>query len=213
MRTKEGIPEVVIVDYGMGNIGSIRNMLRHVGASSRVACTPDELPVSGGIILPGVGHFDRAMQRLKSSGMSSALVSKVSSGAHLLGICLGMQLLCKGSEEGNEKGLEIVDAEVSRFRFPAQANYKVPHMGWNEVEVLREGTVLGGVEKAISRFYFVHSFYVDSINPSMIAGRTTYGISFVSALKTGNVTGVQFHPEKSHRFGMQLFRNFIGGLV
>jgi glutamine amidotransferase len=202
--------EVVVVDYGMGNIGSIRNMLRHIGVHSRVASSPHELPDTGGVILPGVGHFDRAMRQLSRSGLATALIDKVvSSRVKLLGICLGMQLLCKESEEGTQQGLGLIDASVRRFMFPPESDLKVPHMGWNEVEVLRGGTVLGDKGAAPGRFYFVHSYYVDCRTPELVIGKTSYGIDFVSAVGAHNVTGVQFHPEKSHQFGLRLLRNFV----
>jgi glutamine amidotransferase len=205
---------VLIIDYGMGNIGSIRNMLRYVGARAEVATQPDQLVDACGIILPGVGHFDRAMGRLRETGMADALTEVATrSSVPVLGICLGMQLMCKSSEEGSESGLGFFDANVRRFSFEANSKLKVPHMGWNEVTVHQGNTLLGDESPPWSRYYFVHSYYVSCENPQDVIGTTQFGIEFVSAFKSRNLVGVQFHPEKSHRFGMRLFRNFVKSLA
>ena len=204
---------VLIIDYGMGNIGSIRNMLRYVGARAEVVTQPDQLVDACGIILPGVGHFDRAMGNLRQTGMADALneVARRAS-VPVLGICLGMQLMCKSSEEGTEQGFGFFDAVVRRFSFEANSRLKVPHMGWNEVAVRQPNTVLGDETPPWSRYYFVHSYYVSCENSEDVIGTTRFGIEFVSAIRCRNLVGVQFHPEKSHRFGMQLFRNFVKSL-
>lgn len=209
----DGKKEIVVLDYGMGNVGSILNMLRYIGANTSVATDPDQLGGVRGVILPGVGHFDRAMENLNRSGMADALKQVVSaSNLPVLGICLGMQLMCKSSEEGSSPGLGFVDAHVSRFDFPVEYRLKIPHMGWNRVSVQRSGTALGEVTDTLSKFYFVHSFYVTCEDPNDIIGLTHYGLDFVSAFQHGSVTGVQFHPEKSHKYGMSLFRNFVESL-
>jgi len=205
---------VLIIDYGMGNIGSIRNMLRYVGARAEVATQPDQLVDACGIILPGVGHFDRAMVSLRQTGMADALNEIAGRAAvPVLGICLGMQLMCKSSEEGTEPGLGFFDAAVRRFSFEANSKLKVPHMGWNEVAVHQGNTLLGEKTPPWSRYYFVHSYYVACENSQDVIGTTRFGNEFVSAVKSRNLVGVQFHPEKSHRFGMQLFRNFVKSLA
>jgi glutamine amidotransferase len=204
---------ILVLDYGMGNIGSILNMLRHIGACADVATHPQQLLGARGIVLPGVGHFDRAMENLTRSGMAEAIKHAVSDRAiPVLGICLGMQLMCKSSEEGSASGLGLVDAHVRRFILSSDSGLKVPHMGWNKVMVQREGTVLGDLLDIPAKYYFVHSYYVFCENTEDIIGRTHYGSDFVSAFQHGNMTGVQFHPEKSHRYGVQLFNNFVKSL-
>lgn len=204
----------MVIDYGMGNIGSIKNMFRYVGANAEVATRPEQLDTAAGIILPGVGHFDRAMHNLSKSGMADALTHIVNrSSVPVLGICLGMQLMCNSSEEGAAAGLGFIDASVRRFDFEADFGLKVPHMGWNEVVVQKEGTLLGRQSDPLSRYYFVHSYYVSCANPQDVIGTTQFGIEFVSAFQRGNLIGVQFHPEKSHKYGMQLFKNFVETLA
>jgi glutamine amidotransferase len=200
---------VGVIDYGMGNIGSICKMLRLVGAEPIVSADPAQLRDADKLVLPGVGHFDRAMSNLAAAGLIAGLNELVvGRGTPILGICLGMQLMCEGSEEGSQPGLAFVQAQVRRF-VPADPRLKVPHMGWASLEVARPSTLLTGVETD-SRFYFVHSYYVDCSDANDVLARTTYGVPFVSAFARGNIFGVQFHPEKSHRFGIQLFRNFVG---
>lgn len=204
---------ILVLDYGMGNVGSILNMLRYIGAKADVATHPEHLVGARGLVLPGVGHFDRAMESLTRSGMADALKHAVSSRAlPVLGICLGMQLMCKSSEEGSVAGLGLVDAHVRRFNLSCDCGLKVPHMGWNKVILQREGTVLGDLNDIPAKYYFVHSYYVACENTEDIIGNTRYGIEFVSAFQHGNITGVQFHPEKSHKYGMQLFNNFVQSL-
>ncbi|MFN0097629.1 MAG: imidazole glycerol phosphate synthase subunit HisH [Gemmatimonadaceae bacterium] len=200
---------VGVIDYGMGNIGSICKMLRLVGAEPIVSADPAQLQHADKLVLPGVGHFDRAMSNLAAAGLIAGLHELVvGRGTPILGICLGMQLMCEGSEEGSQPGLAFVQAHVRRF-VPTDSRLKVPHMGWAALDVARPSTLLAGVETD-SRFYFVHSYYVDCTDANDVLARTTYGAPFVSAFARGNIFGVQFHPEKSHRFGIQLFRNFVG---
>lgn len=202
-------PRVGVIDYGMGNIGSICKMLRLVGAEPMVSADPAQLRSADKLVLPGVGHFDRAMSNLQAAGLVAGLKELViERGTPILGVCLGMQLMCDSSEEGSQPGLGFVRARVRRFE-PADRRLKVPHMGWQPLEVAKPSALLSGVETD-SRFYFVHSFYVDCADESDVLARTTYGQPFVSAFSRGHVQGVQFHPEKSHRFGIQLFRNFVG---
>jgi imidazole glycerol-phosphate synthase subunit HisH len=199
---------VAVIDYGMGNIGSICKMLRHVGAVPVVSSEPEQLRTADKLILPGVGHFDRAMENLSSAGLVEELKDLVGRGMPMLGICLGMQLLGCSSEEGTRAGLGFVDARVRRFEPPAEEGLKVPHMGWSQVAITRSSPILSGLD-ADSRFYFVHSYYVDCATESDVLARAHYGQTFVAALERGNVSGVQFHPEKSHRFGVRLFQNFV----
>jgi len=199
-----------IVDYGMGNLGSVLNMFRRIGAPARITDNPGELAKASKILLPGVGAFDMAMKRISEAGFlpvlnELALVKKIP----VLGICLGMQLLTDSSEEGVLEGLHWIPGTTSRFLFPENNGMKIPHMGWNEVAEVNPSPLTFGLPAA-SRFYFVHSYYVNVKNPAHSIMKTTYGHPFDSVVQSGNIFGAQFHPEKSHRFGMQLLKNFAG---
>ena len=201
---------MAVIDYGMGNIGSICKMLRVVGAEPIVTSDPTAIAAADRILLPGVGHFDRAMSNLNALGLVAILRRMVlEERKPLLGICLGMQLLCQSSEEGTLPGLGLVDARVRRFEFTGEPRLKVPHMGWTELDLKKPSRLLDGLDSS-SRFYFVHSFFVECADAGDILGEATYGAPFVAAFERGTVQGVQFHPEKSHRFGIQMFRNFVG---
>ena len=196
-----------IVDYGLGNLGSIRNMLKKVGGESIVLEDPAELDQVSKIILPGVGAFDTGMRRLQEGGWIEPLNKKVFvDQVPVLGICLGMQLMTNGSEEGTLPGLGWVPGKVLRFR-PQDGSLKVPHMGWNAAASWKTSPIcqLEG-EK---RFYFVHSYYVELEDSEHTLFITNYGQTFVSGFEKDNVIGVQFHPEKSHKFGIHLFENFV----
>lgn len=198
---------IVIVDYGMGNLGSIRNMLARISSASIVTSNPSEIARAEKVILPGVGAFDSAMERITNSGLRElldrkALVERVP----ILGVCLGMQLLTRSSEEGVRSGLGWVAAETKRI--PGQPGLRVPHMGWNVALPATPSPLTRNLPDE-PRFYFVHSFYVRVDNPREAIMRTTHGVTFDSALQCDNIFGAQFHPEKSHRFGMQLLRNFV----
>ena len=199
-----------VIDYGMGNLGSILNMMKKIGAEARIAASPDDIAQSEKIILPGVGSFDHGMRNLEERGLRSALEDCVIRGGKpILGICLGMQLMTASSEEGNLPGLGWIDAVTRRFRFD-DPTMKVPHMAWNGVDVRRPGDLFEDVDSE-PRFYFVHSYFVVCRQADDVLATTEYGHPFVSAFRRGNVMGVQFHPEKSHRFGMKLLRNFAEG--
>jgi glutamine amidotransferase len=202
---------IVIVDYGIGNLGSIANMFRKVGAAATISSDAAAIEDAEKIVLPGVGSFDRAMRELVASGLIPTLQAKVQSGTPLLGVCLGMQLLARGSEEGALPGLGWIDASVVHFRPPGgngtRASLKVPHMGWNVLEPAREHPLLADLGEE-PRFYFVHSYHVVCDDLQTALGHADYGGPFVAAIARDNVLGVQFHPEKSHRFGTQLLRNF-----
>ena len=197
---------ISVLDYGMGNIGSILNMLKWIGVESEVC---DDLPSLENVqklVLPGVGAFDHAMSRIRELGMfdmlnQKALVEEIP----ILGICLGMQLMTRGSEEGEMEGFGWIPAEAQRFT--ESSSLKIPHMGWNVVNSNKESELTLGFE-AETRFYFVHSYAVFSDNPNTCIIETSYGVDFDSAIQKGQIFGVQFHPEKSHRFGAKLFRNF-----
>ncbi len=201
---------ITIVDYGVGNLSSIANMIKKVGGSHEITGDPEKIRKAEKLILPGVGHFAKGMENLRNSGFieilnHKALVEKVP----VLGICLGMQLLTKHSEEGNTDGLGWIQAKTVRFNFgESKEKNKIPHMGWNEIIIKSSTPLLKGFHEA-PRFYFVHSFHVKVENPENIICTAHHGYEFVCGIQSDNVMGVQFHPEKSHKFGMQLIRNFI----
>ena len=202
---------ILIVDYGMGNLGSIVNMLKKVGAKDvRISADPREIEQADKLILPGVGAFDMGMQRLRETDLISILNEKVlKAKTPTLGVCLGMQLMTRASEEGESPGLGWIDAETVRFRFsPQQVGMKIPHMGWNTVDIRREGTLFQSMYPN-TRFYFVHSYHVVAHDPEDVLTTTEYGYEFVSAIQHGHIMAAQFHPEKSHKFGMKLYRNFV----
>ncbi|MEO8471017.1 MAG: imidazole glycerol phosphate synthase subunit HisH [Chryseolinea sp.] len=196
---------IQIVNYGLGNLGSVQNMLRRINVDSVIVTDPKEI-ISDKIILPGVGSFDTGMTNLEKDGWIEVLNKKVHEDkVPTLGICLGMQLMCNSSEEGVLKGLGWIDGKV--VKFPA-GELKIPHMGWNIVRPnINDSSILGS-DKDELRFYHVHSYYVKLADKNEQLGVTTYGIDFTSAFKHDNIYGVQFHPEKSHKFGMMLLKNF-----
>lgn len=200
---------IAVIDYGMGNLGSILNMLKKIGAAATVTSDPLAIREASGLILPGVGAFDVAMQRLNGSGLRDVLDDVVlNEKKTVLGICLGMQLLTEGSEEGDLAGLGWVKGVTRKFRFAeGESLLKVPHMGWNSVRVC-EGKRLVMSLPEPSRFYFVHSYHVVLRDGGDAATWTDYGYGFVSAIEREHIMGTQFHPEKSHHFGMSLLRNF-----
>lgn len=197
---------ISIVDYGMGNLGSIVNMFKRIGVVAQISGDPDVLARATKILLPGVGAFDSAMQRIEKSGLRTVLDYKaLQERVPVLGICLGMQLLTRSSEEGKHVGLGWIAASTRRFG--PELNLKVPHMGWNAVQAVCPSPLTQELP-ADARFYFVHSYYVavDSQEDSLL--KTRYGVTFDAAISHNNIYGAQFHPEKSHRFGMQLLANF-----
>lgn len=200
---------ITIIDYGMGNLGSMHNMLKKIGAEAVVSSDKDVISKSAKLILPGVGSFDAGMGRLKEKGLITVLEERVlGAKIPIMGVCLGMQLLCNGSEEGDMPGLGWVHAETVRFKFKEEmAHLKIPHMGWNQINIKKSTPLLADLESD-NRFYFVHSYHVVCSEPENILSTTSYGTDFTSAIINDNVMGVQFHPEKSHKFGMKLLKNF-----
>jgi len=200
---------IAIVNYGSGNIQAIANIYGRLGVPFVVATKPNELAGADRVILPGVGAFDQAINELDASGMRQALDTWVLEDQKpILGICVGMQLLAKCSEEGQARGLGWIDAEVRRFdRSTFGQTTQLPHMGWNTVELARTDALFGGVE-ALQGFYFLHSYHFSCHNPDDVLATTDYGVQFASAVRRQNVYGVQFHPEKSHQNGVQLLKNF-----
>ena len=198
---------IKIVDYGLGNVHAFVNTYKRLNIALGVATCAADLADATKVILPGVGAFDHAMDLLEQSGMRQALDELVL-GKHtpVLGICVGMQILGRRSDEGLKRGLEWVDGEVRALR--SQVNgLSLPHMGWNDIRAERATPLLRDLTDS-ARFYFLHSFYFHCDRPSDVAATCTYGIDFCCALQAGNVYGVQFHPEKSHHNGAQLLRNF-----
>ena len=197
---------ITIVDYGMGNLGSIRSMLRRIGVRSTITGDPDQIALAEKVLLPGVGRFDAAMRQIDERGIREVLDRKaIQERVPTLGICLGMQLITRGSEEGDVTGLGWVDAAACRF--PPDGRLKVPHMGWNVVRPTRPSALTAGLPEE-SRFYFVHSYFVQTDRPADTVLTAEYGVTFAAAVEADNIFGAQFHPEKSHRFGMQLLANF-----
>jgi glutamine amidotransferase len=202
---------IVIIDYEMGNVGSIANMIKRVGGESVISNDLATIQSASKLILPGVGAFDSGMQNIDRFGLRSTLNKKVvEEKTPILGICLGMQLLGRRSDEGRLPGLGWVDAETIRLPSGTQEvpKLRIPHMGWNYATPTKTDPLFQGTPEN-PRFYFVHSFHVVCANPEDVLSRTTYGIPFTSALSHQNIWGTQFHPEKSHSFGMKLFHNFV----
>lgn len=200
---------IVIVDYGIGNLGSVLNMLKRVGAPATISSDPVEIEKADKLILPGVGAFDAGMKQLQDSQLIGVLSEKaLTRKTPTLGICLGMQLLMENSEEGELPGLGWIKGSNVRFRLEeGNGHLKVPHMGWNTVEVKRADSLFKELADE-ARFYFVHSYRVVCERESDVLATTNHGEDFVSALESGNIMGTQFHPEKSHKFGMKLLSNF-----
>ena len=201
---------IVIIDYKTANLGSLVNIFKRLGLRARVAEKPNELVGAERIVLPGVGHFDTCARNLRAAGFEHALNEIVfkDGGLPMLGICVGAQLLTRGSEEGNEPGLDWIAATTLRFPKLDIQNYKIPHMGWNSVRKSKSHPLLEIFSEATPRFYFVHSYCIHCDSQEDSLGRTVHGIEFDSAIVRGNVAGVQFHPEKSHRYGMKILQAF-----
>lgn len=201
---------IIIVDYGMGNLGSIMNMLKKIGAAAMISGSQEDIRRASRLILPGVGAFDNGMKNLCDRGLIPALTEKVIDGkTPILGICLGMQLLTRGSEEGKMPGLGWIDAQTIRFKPPQnEPNFKIPHMGWNTIKTNGKDNSLFRELLLDARFYFVHSYHLTCTHETDVLAWTRYGYDFPAAIRHNNVMGVQFHPEKSHKFGMRLLKNY-----
>jgi len=196
---------VSVISYGLGNLGSVVNMLKRVGAESRLVSTPEEVLASDRLLLPGIGAFDTGMRLLDEQGLTPAIKEFAASGKPVFGICLGMQLLLDSSEEGEAAGLGLIPGRS--LRFDEVPGVRVPHMGWSFVEPTREDSLVAELPDE-SRFYFVHSYRVVPDNPAHTLGITQYGGPFASMIRSDNVMGAQYHPEKSHDFGKRILRNF-----
>lgn len=201
---------IVVVDYGMGNLASIANMIKKVGGTAKLSDGPEDIASATKLVLPGVGSFDHGMASLHERGYVELLTRRVvGDKVPILGICLGMQLLTRGSEEGTPApGLGWIDADTVRFRFSEATRLKIPHMGWNTIRVAQEHPLLPEPETP-RRFYFVHAYHVVCDDPANVLARTTYAVEFTSAVVKGNIIGTQFHPEKSLRYGMDVMKHFV----
>lgn len=201
---------ITIIDYGLGNLGSIKNMLKKIGAESEITSDIGKIRAAKKLILPGVGAFDNGMQNLDDLGLIEILNQKVKvEKTPILGICLGMQLFTNKSEEGNKSGLGWINAETIKFNTDSETKkFTIPHMGWEYISQIKSSKLLEGMYEE-PKFYFVHSYHVVCKDEEDVLLRTDYILNFDSAFEKENIIGVQFHPEKSHKFGMKLFKNFV----
>jgi len=199
---------IAIIDYGLGNINAIYTVYKNLNIPVTVASNPSDLENSEKFILPGVGAFDYAMDKLDKSGMRDTLNDLIQNKKKdILGICVGMQMLTKYSEEGDRPGLGWLDAEVKKINQNMDYELSIPHMGWNNIIPKKENPLLAGLYNS-SYFYFLHSYYFEAHDDTNIVSTTKYGNDFVSTINKENIYGVQFHPEKSHQSGIQLLKNF-----
>ena len=199
---------ICIVDYKIGNVRSIQNMVFRAGFEAIISNRYEDIKNANRLILPGVGHFEKAMDMLDQHNLIQLLNEVVLTDKKpILGICLGMQLMTRHSEEGNCNGLGWIDASTMKFKPDVSSEIKVPHMGWNNVEFVKSDILLKNMPIP-SRFYFVHSYHVSSNHEADVLSYTHHGIKFVSAFRNNNIVGVQFHPEKSHKYGLSFLKNF-----
>ena len=202
-------PRVAIVDYGMGNLHSVKRKLDRIGVHAHLTSDPDDVLRADKLLLPGVGHFGKAMEHLVTLGLVPALhEAVVVRKTPILGICLGMQLFARHSQEGDAEGLGWIDADVTRFAIDDTLRFKVPHMGWNGLRFARASPLLEGVTEK-NEFYFVHAYHMVCRDSGDVLCDTDYGYQFTSVVQRENLYGVQFHPEKSQDAGEVLLRNFL----
>lgn len=197
-----------IVDYGLGNVRAFENIYRRLGITASPVRTPDELALADRLILPGVGAFDWAMDRLNQSGMVEILNRRVlEDRVPVLGVCVGMQMMADGSAEGSMPGLGWISGTVARFKdewFNQRTH--LPHMGWNQVVSVKDEKLFAGIDEP--QFYFLHSYFYQAADPAYTIATTHYGIEFTAAVRRGNIVATQFHPEKSHNWGIAVLKNF-----
>ncbi|MCK5113540.1 MAG: imidazole glycerol phosphate synthase subunit HisH [Phycisphaerae bacterium] len=203
---------IAVVDYGMGNLRSVQKALEHVGADAQIVSSPSEITAAEKIVLPGVGAFADAIDRLQSTGLAAVIIDSIRNGRLFLGICLGYQLLFDLSyEDGQHTGLGVFPGKVVKFDLPQGVignKLKIPHMGWNQIDIRSDCPLFRNI-KNNSYVYFVHSYHVVTLNEKIVAARTNYGYDFPSAVWSGNVFATQFHPEKSQDVGLQMLKNFV----
>lgn len=201
---------ITIIDYNMGNVASIENILKRIGTDAKITSKPSDILNAEKIILPGVGAFDYGIRNLNDLGITELLKEKVlEENTPLLGICLGMQLLTEGSEEGTLKGLGFIKAHTIKFKSEYNGEkLRIPHMGWDYIHPQNNSKLFKDFSENM-RFYFVHSYFVECESKENVLATTEYGIEFASVIGKDNILGVQFHPEKSHKYGMNLLRNFV----
>ena len=201
---------IVVIDYGMGNLGSVANIIKKVGHTCTVTSDLSVIEKAEKLILPGVGSFDNGMENLNRLGISEVLTKKViQDKTPILGICLGAQLMLEASEEGKLSGLNWIKGEVIKFRFAEkQINQRIPHMGWNQVEIKKQNSVFNNMYDN-PKFYFVHSYHFQLENAADTLTTTDYGYEFASGFSKENITGFQFHPEKIHKYGMLVYKIFL----
>ncbi len=199
---------IVIIDYGMGNLRSIYKALKRLEIEAKISANVHDIEAAERLILPGVGHFGRGMQNLRDMGVLEVLTRKViEEKTPILGICLGMQLFCKSSEEGASEGLGWLNAETVRFDVQDKNQYTIPHIGWNSLAFRKEQPLFSGLQNR-DLFYFVHSYHLVCHEDENVLSSTTYDYPFVSAVQKDNIFGTQFHPEKSHKIGLGILKNF-----
>ncbi|MBH8561324.1 imidazole glycerol phosphate synthase subunit HisH [Nostoc sp. CENA67] len=202
------MPIIAVVDYDMGNLHSVCKGLEKAGATPKITHSPKELAQADAVVLPGVGAFDPAVQHLRSRDLEQPIKDTIASGKPFLGICLGLQILFESSAEGTQPGLGIVKGKVKRFR--PEPGITIPHMGWNQLEVTQPKSILWEHLPSQPWVYFVHSYYVDPIDPQIRAATVTHGTQTITAaIAHENLTAVQFHPEKSSNIGLQILSNFV----